>query len=328
MPVALLTQPRMFGVYRTLLALLVVAHHLFAVPTVGRYAVHGFFVLSGFLMTYVMQKNYGYTLTGAGRFAKARALRLYPSWLAILVLAAIIIAVVGPESSDFRSPMFLPQNPIDWIQNATLVFADIFPNRVEPRLSPATWALTIELFYYALICFGISRNRTITWIWFAFGVAYHFWATGEDYTYFNIFSGSLPFSIGALIFHYRERLSFTVPYPYLWAFAGAGIIVPLAMLHAFYINMIVAALFVIVLMNVKQNPLDSRLGDYSYHMYIAHWPVGLAVYAALGYLSTGRMLLPFLLTLVACGTLSYLLTRFVDQPMTNRFKGPKPQPAP
>lgn len=317
----------MFGLYRTLLALLVVAHHLYVVPIVGRYAVHGFFVLSGFLMTVVMHEKYGYTSQGRFRFAKARALRLYPSWIIVAIFAVIVITATGSTASLFRSPMFLPSGPLEWLQNVTLVFFDWFPNRVTPRLSPATWALTIELFYYALICIGASSSRAVTWAWFIVGLLYHFWAKGEDYTYFNVLSGSLPFSMGALICHYRVRLSFAVPYPWIWAMAGAGIIVPLAFFHAFYLNMVTAAIFVAVLMNVPQNKIDSRIGDLSYHIYILHWPMGLAIYFTLGFDAPGRMIAPFVLTVLACLAFSVLLTRWVDKPVARWF-GSKPQPAP
>jgi peptidoglycan/LPS O-acetylase OafA/YrhL len=39
----------MFGTYRTLLALAVMASHLLKVPGIGGHAVHGFFILSGYL---------------------------------------------------------------------------------------------------------------------------------------------------------------------------------------------------------------------------------------------------------------------------------------
>jgi len=54
----------MFGTYRIFLALMVVALHLGGIPKIGAYAVFGFYCLSGYLMTLIMQTNYGYTATG------------------------------------------------------------------------------------------------------------------------------------------------------------------------------------------------------------------------------------------------------------------------
>jgi peptidoglycan/LPS O-acetylase OafA/YrhL len=59
----------MFGTYRTYLALIVVVHHLLSVPVIGHYAVHGFFILNGYLMTYIMCRPYGFTANGIKTFA-------------------------------------------------------------------------------------------------------------------------------------------------------------------------------------------------------------------------------------------------------------------
>lgn len=52
----------MFGTYRAFLALMVVALHLGGIPKIGAYAVFGFYCLSGYLMTLIMQTNYGLLL--------------------------------------------------------------------------------------------------------------------------------------------------------------------------------------------------------------------------------------------------------------------------
>ena len=51
----------MFGTYRTALAMMVVMLHYAKLAYIGNYAVFGFFALSGYLMTFIMHKNYGYT---------------------------------------------------------------------------------------------------------------------------------------------------------------------------------------------------------------------------------------------------------------------------
>lgn len=317
----------LFGLYRTLLALLVAISHLLAVPTLGTYAVHGFFILSGFLMTYVMQEKYGYTGTGRIVFAKARALRLYPSWFVVAIFAIVAIAVMGDDAKVFRAKMYLPSSPSEWLQNATFLFLDWFPHRVEPRLSPATWALTTEIFYYALICLGISRCRSVTWAWFAAGAAYHLWADGMEYQYFHILSGSLPFSVGALIYHYKDELSFPVDLSWGWAILGAAVVFPLALFEAFYVNMVVTSAFIVALLNCEQSSSDARLGEFSYHIYILHWPMGLVVYSALGFSEPGRTVLPFLATVTACLLASAALSRWVDEPV-KRWKAVDPVPAP
>ena len=74
----------MFGILRTLLAINVVLLHIFNVPKLGNYSVSFFFVLSGFLMTLIMNKTYGFTSSGVVFFWKNRILRLYPVYLVLL----------------------------------------------------------------------------------------------------------------------------------------------------------------------------------------------------------------------------------------------------
>ena len=74
----------MFGTYRFLLACLVLVTHLAGVRCAGAYAVFGFYLLSGYLMTLVLNERYGFSPNGFGRYVANRALRIYPPYLAIL----------------------------------------------------------------------------------------------------------------------------------------------------------------------------------------------------------------------------------------------------
>jgi len=80
------------GMLRTLLALSVVLDHLGGGTTDwlvgGRLAVQLFYVISGFLISYVLTATDHYR--GApGRFYANRALRLYPVYLAVAALTLL-----------------------------------------------------------------------------------------------------------------------------------------------------------------------------------------------------------------------------------------------
>jgi len=52
----------MLGLLRTTLAIMVMSYHLFVgILPLGTYAVFGFYVISGYLMTLVMHESYGYS---------------------------------------------------------------------------------------------------------------------------------------------------------------------------------------------------------------------------------------------------------------------------
>ena len=86
------------GMLRTLLALSVVLDHLGGGTTDwlvgGRLAVQLFYVISGFLISYVLTATDHYR--GApGRFYANRALRLYPVYLAVAALTLLAYAIDG-----------------------------------------------------------------------------------------------------------------------------------------------------------------------------------------------------------------------------------------
>lgn len=332
----------MFGTFRTLLAFAVVFHHVRELTPFGNHAVGGFFILSGFLMTLVMQKSYGYSAGGMRNFAMNRALRLLPSYWGALVITVACIAMIGPEAVRAYNPhMGIPEDPGTLLQNLFMVYLSPFPQDIAPRLSPATWAISIEVFYYALIALGLSRSRRVTWVWFAAALTWHAGvvAMGLDkqYWYFNVASGALPFSIGALIYHYRERLAapverFALPLS-LALFAGFLALAygtRVARWHVgfdvgllgYYANFALCAALVVCLSCLRMpglKGLDKRIGDLSYHTYVLHWIVGV-VWATqvFGVSAPDRSEASFWiasLTVLTCCGLSLLLTHLVDDPV-------------
>ena len=113
----------MFGIYRLILALMVMAFHLLNVPIIGEYAVFSFFVLSGFLMTTIMHDAYGYSFAGIGRYAVNRFLRLYPTYWVVLVLSLALILFIGEQyAHQYKESIFYPKTLTQIIENATLIY--------------------------------------------------------------------------------------------------------------------------------------------------------------------------------------------------------------
>lgn len=334
----------MFGTYRTVLALAVVLHHLIAVPVVGHYAVHGFFILSGYLMTYIMNRTYGYSFKGIRAFALNRFLRLYPAYWAILVASVIVILWFGETNSvRYREFIFIPSSFSEWSQNVSLIFFDLFPDRVSPRVSPPTWALTIEVVFYLLIAVGISKSKRITLAWlFASGLYMlltHVFHLDYRYRYSIVFSGTLPFAIGAIAYHFYDSIKKYVPYKnsttlipaLLLAFIVNSAIAAFSeqagfgkgVFLCFYLNYLINAAIIILLIDGKMplvsKALDKAIGDYSYPLYLMHWQVGFAASMMLwgipinGFNTQGIAAL--VLALPICFILCWLVIRGVDEPI-------------
>jgi peptidoglycan/LPS O-acetylase OafA/YrhL len=289
----------MFGIWRTLLAIEVVLYHLAGVRIIGQYAVFAFFVLSGFLMTAIMQGSYGYSVAGFARYLQNRALRLYPSyWFALIVTVLLIAAFGAPPMRAFNSHMIMPATFAEWVQNLTIVFADWIPFDHAVRLVPPTWALTVEIFFYVAIGLGVSRTRRRTWVWVGVSLAYvvvavaaHAVGRNGDDLYGAIAAGSLPFAMGAMTWHYRDEIHGLTRTLHLdkpiraialrwlsWAafltanqIIGRYWLVPLGN----YVNIGLSMLIVCVLYHQrpgdKLRRIDKAVGDFSYPIYLLHW---------------------------------------------------------
>lgn len=291
----------MFGIWRTLLAVEVVAHHLLKMPIIGFYAVFSFFVLSGFLMTAIMHGSYGYSAAGFARYLTNRALRLFPSYWFAVIVSLVVIAWLGADIvARYNPAMAVPQTPGEWAENVSMIFWNWIPKDETPRLVPLTWALTVEISYYILIGLGASRTRLRTVVWLGLSLVYvvvirQIYPQGGGYLYEAIPAGSLPFSVGALAWHYRREVQdalgrFHLGDPRLlivarWMLYGAIVTVQaqtgwkfLTMLGN-WLNIGLSALIICSLFAVRPEGrlrrIDKAIGDFSYPIYLLHLQMGL-----------------------------------------------------
>jgi len=341
----------MFGLFRTFLALTVLGGHAFGPHHAAVFAVFSFFVLSGFLMTAVMHQTYGYNATGRIRFLINRFLRIYPAYWASIALSILILLILG-ANLEKHSFFQLPNNLVEWLRNVLLVISFMY----QPKLSPLAWAITTELVYYLLICLGLSRTKRWTLLWFALGVGYTLYLIILEPTvwtmrYFNIAASALPFSIGALLFHYQAPLKLWLArlhlrHPLFWM--GAATINFLVFynfrseselllwLVGFYLNLPLIALLIVSLLNPPRpylsGKLDAEIGKYSYPIYLLHFQVMFVVeYLTSPYLGPWFMTREGVVYTAICTLitvlLSFLLIKCVDEPIEKIRKRFKRSPA-
>jgi peptidoglycan/LPS O-acetylase OafA/YrhL len=276
----------MFGILRTLLAINVVLLHVFNVPTLGNYSVSFFFMLSGFLMTLIMQKTYGYNFNGFKVFWTNRALRLYPIYYVILCFTIILI-LIFPNVLRVES-IYLPKSYFEWFSNLTMIFPNIVPHRVEPRIVTSSWAITNELFFYLLISLGASKSlkKTIIWVLlsvFYFILTYKFYDLGT-FRYSAIPAASLPFSLGALLYwiiskfkiEINIRYNLLLIFSFLMLFYINGIFANNLGEISKYTNMVIGFVLILTLFKLKIKKLyeiDKYIGYYSYPIYLSHFTV-------------------------------------------------------
>ena len=324
----------MFGILRTILAVNVILLHIFNVPALGNFSVTFFFMLSGFLMTLVVNEKYGFTVKGFFVFWLNRILRLYPLYWVVLLCT---VGVLMMSSGLTKHPhMYLPSSLIEWGSNLTMVYANIVPSRIHPRIIPPSWAISNELVYYLLISLGISRTKTRSVIWFLISVLYFIYTylfyDLDTFRYGAIPAASLAFSIGAVLYWYKEKLPIILK---------SKSITVLLMLTAFYLNgiynkeiqyylikdisiymnLIISFFLINTLYKVKTSnrlrKIDNYVGLYSYPFYIFHYLVAL-IYSY--FIGIGVSFNAFIVYFVFLGLFTALIIHFIDYPIENYRK--------
>ena len=329
------------GIYRFLLALNVVIFHLLGVPAIGPYAVFSFFVLSGFLMTLVMKDSYGYSISGFSKYALNRFLRLFPIYWLLLFITLLSIIIIGDDNSrSFHQAMFLPKTISEWFGNLSLIFWSEKPIEVIPRIAPATWALTIELFFYLIIGLGISSTKASTILWFGLSLCYTIYFNLTVHIglgYGTVWLASLPFSLGALAYHFREEIIKTirslrvnvllfivyVSNLLLASFSsvlfGEDISWKVGFL-ASVLNLAVSAFLTVYLFHIDKTlnrSWNTFLGNLSYPVYVFHWGGALIAAAVFDdFVKESRVLifgLGLFITLIISFLAEYYLSKNIEK---------------
>lgn len=295
----------MLGTLRFTLAWIVAAGHLERTIWNGTYAVFSFYIISGYLMCLVMNQRYGFTMKGLRFYLVNRFLRIYPPYWVACLASVLVLAFLDADAVRASDPAWRwPGSAMGWISNLSL--AGLAPLKVNPLVPPA-WTLRVEIFYYVAIALVLGRGRGIALAWFCAGVAYHvfvcLYVVDENplipwgARYFTIGAASLPFSLGAIVYHFREPIVAIIRRPipvgalvfvlwianYLYVAQTESGLLKLG----FYLNCGISAVLLAVLISLPDLPnrfrrIDSWLGDLSYPIYLMHMQVGALTAALLG----------------------------------------------
>jgi len=288
----------MFGAYRLILAILVVVTHIGHVEVIAGLAVWAFFMLSGFLITGVLNTRYGFGLPGLSGFAVSRILRLYPTyWLIALIAFAIIASYRVEIDPSLVNSAFQPLTEFrDWFSGIFIVghtFAGL--GRVERALSPPVWAVDVELWLYVISCVLVSRSRRAAkWAFLiCLGLFPFLWVgaktlirmgevdLGGQLIYSFLPAALLPYSIGAFLWFMRDKLAQVKATPLGLFIGGLGIVVlslwvsRASVTAAYVLSLPIFGYLTISLSSVRSTPamkrLDDLLGHMSYPMYLSHY---------------------------------------------------------
>jgi peptidoglycan/LPS O-acetylase OafA/YrhL len=317
-----------FGAWRLFLALLVGVSHLWGSMLHGpaAYAVFGFFVLSGYLMTHVLQTKYGFSGDGLLAYARNRFLRIFPGFWVACGISALVLFWLADAGIDARklNPAFgLPRDASEWGFIITLLPS--FPRWNAPV--PVANALSVEIGYYILMPL-LAQHRTTAWFALAFGslvVANFGFAPAAFADRYALFLPAAPaFALGSLACHYRQVLqAVAMPKVAVFAWIAHWGIVYLhpswPWTYGLYASMVLSAWVVLSLAERKVSRADVVLGELTYPFYLLHATAGACFLGLFGY---DRPLPYAILSILLALCASWLMVIALDRPLTLRKSKP------
>lgn len=204
------------GYFRFFLCLPIVITHLKHFMLAGPIAVLTLFMLAGFLTARVTHETYAHGLKAKGYFLANRFLRLYPTYLACLILSYFLVRHSQPNDFWMFWKLSIPHTALDWLKQFTIVgLSNFTPQPTSNTLLVPAWSLSTEIFYYVLIgvalggkrtainyAFVITAALTVTTIVVSFGSLALY-----PFLYFSIEGPAVIFLFGAWCYHHQDRIS-------------------------------------------------------------------------------------------------------------------------
>jgi len=330
------------GTYRYFLALFVAVHHmeLETVFWLGPYAVFGFYVISGFLMTLVLNEVYTGT-ENVWRYLANRCLRIFPLYWGVFAIT-ILCLLVGIKIKY----AVIPTEPSAMLNNLSFIFGD-WSSRLTVTQS---WSLRVELVFYILMV-ALVRDFKIVIIWFLFSILVVVYLIAHDATfdtfYTGLLSSSLAFSLGSLVYFLNGRYKLKsyhliisvigfcfhlVFAQYIWAFPNAeSALASLYYTESFglygnifwggYIMYAIASSSFFGRPKNRLSKIDRFLGDMAYGIFLSHWiAIGIVKYV-LGAIGNEISLIIFtVFTIILMHFITFVLFNLVENPINKRFR--------
>lgn len=303
----------------------------------GTWAVGGFFVLSGFLITRSRLR------TTAGEYLLHRVTRIYPAFLVCLLMTAFVFAPIAGliEHGDLAGYLTTPETPWQYVWgNIGLEVSSYDIGRTLDTVAyPNVWNGSLWTLYLEFLCYVtvwvlgsvVAFRRSVVPSVVLFVASLFVWANLEgisDFaldTNFGLFFKLLPFFMGgACAYFVIERLG-------IRRWVGIASLVIAAALILFVprwggqAGAPLLAYGLLYLSTLIRQPKWIAKNDISYGLYIYAWPVQQLL--AVSGVPRAGMIIYLALTVVATTLLATASWFLIERPAIRRVRGrPLPRP--
>ena len=245
-------------------------------------AVRGFFVVSGFLIFMSFERS-----SSLASYAKKRLRRIYPAYFTVVMLCAMgLLAISSADLGDYFSSAWIRYvlSNLAFLNFLQPTLPGVFENSRLTAVNGALWTLKIEVMFYltvpllVLLCRKFSRLPVLLLVYCA-SIAYtglfSWLAQGSGSGIYVELGRQMPgqlsyFVAGACLYYYLPLFERRVGYflPAAVAVLALDTTYPLPILEPLALATVVIffGLF-LYLGNV------GKYGDFSYGVYILHFPI-------------------------------------------------------
>lgn len=331
---------------RAVAVLAVLAGHSGLPLSGGFIGVDVFFVISGFIITLMLLREHATTGTiSFRRFYIRRIKRLGPALavtnIVTVILAVLFLSPLGPQQTTFATALGATFGVANWvIAEGT---GDYFGTAAEQNPLLHTWSLSVEEQFYlvlpavVLVALGLGSRIGRRWSWLVpfsllgalavgslssvrMGTAFPFGYYGPSTRAWEFLAGCL---LALIISHARNLPKATFP---ILGLAGSGMMVwglvsitpETPFPGKWTLVPVVATLLLITAGRGAPNPFSAVLaskpmvtiGDWSYSLYLWHWPFIVVAKAIWPFSGTAPIIAATVSILPA-----YLSYRHVEEPM-------------
>lgn len=197
------------GLYRFFLAVMVAISHVgfsFYGYNPGVVAVISFYLLSGYVMTMLIERHYKHP-SAISTFYLDRAARLFPQFMFYMALASVFIYFYKVDS-PFISQLSLPK----WVLNFFMLPQGFYMYWADGALViPQTWSLGLELTFYLVIPWILvycsqKQIYVLAGMSFLVFLAAYIGRINTDYFGYRLLPGTLfMFLVGSSFFYNGKR---------------------------------------------------------------------------------------------------------------------------
>lgn len=265
------------GTYRLVLAVMVMLAHMgtdIGGRAQGVAAVVSFFIISGFVMTATIRRNYP-TLSAAPMFFVDRAMRIFPQYLLYIALTVAAFAWVG-----IKVPFISGITTSNVLANAFLVPTGLYSwEAFGAAWMPQGWTLGLEAKFYLVIPFLLILNFR-KWAMLpsmiVFIIAYLGIIHTETWGYMSLSGTLFIFLCGSLLYDLKERFHAAILLAvYIFAMVLFYFLTKTPTLHFKWsyevlLGLLLGLPMVALLSRKKFGHLDDHLGNISYGAYLNH----------------------------------------------------------